>query len=360
MVAELLGGTLTVFDARRTRRTSARRSSRRSRPAAASGRRVDGDTWVVASRRPATEHLGTLVLADAHELEPGRAAHLRARRPGHRARAAVPAQPVPRPRSGCASELLADLSTGATRPDPAAGARPAQRADLDGPADGRGRGGPGRRAAPGGAGRRPLGAVAGSAGERRRPGRAGRARARPVGRRRAAARAAGGAAGGARSGWRPRVARGRPGVRCARPAAAWTRCSRWAGPATSATPRGWGWPGCCSATTGRGAGRLRRGLVGPVLGYDAERGTSLGETLEAWFEAGGSPRRPPAAARPPQHGGAAARAGGPLLGDRWREPARGARRAARAADAAAAALTVLLDHTRPIMWVVAHVAGAAA
>lgn len=63
--------------------------------------------------------------------------------------------------------------------------------------------------------------------------------------------------------------------------------------------------------------------VGPVLAYDAERGTALAETLEAWFAAGGGPRA--TAELLHVHANTVAQRlerVGRLLGDGWRDPAR--------------------------------------
>ena len=78
-------------------------------------------------------------------------------------------------------------------------------------------------------------------------------------------------------------------------------------------------------------------MVGPVLAYDARRGTELVATLEAWFAAGGRPAE--TAQRLHVHPNTVAQRldrVGTLLGDDWRDPARGARRAARAAAVPAA------------------------
>ena len=82
----------------------------------------------------------------------------------------------------------------------------------------------------------------------------------------------------------------------------------------------------------RGARRLRRQVVGPVLAYDAQRGTELVATLEAWFAAGGPARRDrEAAARAPQHGRPAAGPGRHPARRRLARPGPRPRRAARAA-----------------------------
>lgn len=64
-------------------------------------------------------------------------------------------------------------------------------------------------------------------------------------------------------------------------------------------------------------------VLGPVLGYDAERGTELVGTLEAWFAAGGSPRH--AASRLHVHSNTVAQRierVGRLLGRDWASPQR--------------------------------------
>jgi len=65
------------------------------------------------------------------------------------------------------------------------------------------------------------------------------------------------------------------------------------------------------------------GAIGPVLAYDADRGTALRETLEAWFDAGGTPRA--TAERLHVHPNTVTQRLdriGRLLGDQWRDPAR--------------------------------------
>ena len=64
--------------------------------------------------------------------------------------------------------------------------------------------------------------------------------------------------------------------------------------------------------------------LGPVLAYDAQRGTSLLETLEAWFETGGRVRD--TAERLHVHPNTVVQRLDrvtELLGPEWREPARG-------------------------------------
>ena len=64
--------------------------------------------------------------------------------------------------------------------------------------------------------------------------------------------------------------------------------------------------------------------VGPVLAYDARRGTGLVATLEAWFAAGSRPAE--TAKQLHVHPNTVAQRldrVGTLLGDDWRDPARG-------------------------------------
>ncbi|NUR05934.1 MAG: helix-turn-helix domain-containing protein, partial [Nocardioidaceae bacterium] len=65
-------------------------------------------------------------------------------------------------------------------------------------------------------------------------------------------------------------------------------------------------------------------MVGPVLAYDAKRGTELVATLEAWFACGARPAE--TAKRLHVHPNTVAQRLdriGTLLGDDWRDPARG-------------------------------------
>ena len=112
-----------------------------------------------------------------------------------------------------------------------------------------------------------------------------------------------------------RAARRRWPPRSARPTAALTALAALgrAGEGASTAPS-WASSGCCWARPRRRRpGRRRRFLratIGPVVDYDARRGTALVKTLEAYFGGGRQPgpgRR--AAARARQHGDPAAGAG---------------------------------------------------
>ena len=64
-------------------------------------------------------------------------------------------------------------------------------------------------------------------------------------------------------------------------------------------------------------------VLGPVAGYDHERGTALVETLAAWFDAGGSLRETAAVLHVhPNTVGQRLDRISSLLGDDWRLPAR--------------------------------------
>ncbi len=85
--------------------------------------------------------------------------------------------------------------------------------------------------------------------------------------------------------------------------------------------------------------------LGPVLAYDAGRGTSLRETLDAWFATGGRVKETAAPApRPPQHRLSAARPGGRAARPRLARPGSEPGPPARAAGAPAAA--TLTRHRR--------------
>ena len=162
----------------------------------------------------------------------------------------------------------------------------------------------------------------------RRPGGAGRA---GRGRR---SRSAGSCASGcarpaaaARSGWRraPSGPAERRRRRTPRPGAAWTRWSPWAATGEVSDPAGLGLARLLLGQNGpEELDAFIESQVGPVLAYDERRGTELVGTLEAWFAAGARPAE--TAKRLHVHPNTVAQRLdriGTLLGDDWRDPARG-------------------------------------
>ena len=129
---------------------------------------------------------------------------------------------------------------------------------------------------------------------------------------------------------RRRLARG--------PADASTRCSRLGRTGEVSDPAGLGLARLLLG--GNGPEELEEFVdrtLGPVLDYDAERGTRLAETLEAWFATGGASARPPSGCTStPTPSTQRLDRVGQLLGDGLARPGPQARRAARAADGAAA------------------------
>ncbi len=93
--------------------------------------------------------------------------------------------------------------------------------------------------------------------------------------------------------------------RTVRRCAACRPCRRWAAPARAAACPNWVSSASCWATARDVSGYVRQ-VLGPVLDYDAHRGTELVRTLDAYYAQGASlARAKDAAARPRQHGGAA-------------------------------------------------------
>ena len=245
------------------------------------GGRPGGPSYVAVALA-GTEHLGTLRAARPRpRARPRRPADPRARGAGHRAGAAV-RRSVAEAEERVRGELLSDLLERRDLDEARLRERARrQRADLDGaarwsrwpPVEGVER----HRAAQvaarlGGELQRPRRRA-------RRPGGAGRAgrgrRSRWAGSCASGCDAAGGSC---TVGVAPRAGGpdGRGRRRTPRPGAAWTRCSRWAAPARSATRPGSGWPGCCSGRTApRSSTSSSRATVGPVLAYDERRGTEL-------------------------------------------------------------------------------------
>ena len=336
MLAEVLGGEVAVHDPAgeplagrpRRRATGGERCAEavRVRP-----RRSRTTGVYVAAALAGTEHVATLVLARrAEPLDLRRAPHPRARRDGHRAGAAVrphrrrgrgparrraarrPARrPDAEPTRRCASGRGASTSTSTRRSwsrwPPSTGwsgtPRSGRSARLAG-----GAARAGRRAPRGGwccscPGDDPL-AV-------------GRALAEAALGRPAAERTVGVAAAD------PDRAAPR---RTPRPGAASTRCSPWAAPARSATRPGSAWPGCCSARTAPSSSppsstpRSAR-----CSAYDAERGTEPRRDPRGVVRrrAAGSRRPPRALHVHPNTVTQRLDRVGELLGDDWRDPARG-------------------------------------